>query len=299
MLKNLKFAFFGTSLFAVTVLEVLKKAGLVPSILITTPDKPAGRNLLLMPSPAKKWAQAQNIPCFEPTKLETQSLSQNIEKNILVAMVASYGLIIPKDIINMFSHGILNIHPSLLPKYRGPSPIQTQILHNDKQVGVTIILLDEKMDHGPIVANKQIEISEISWPLSAPVLSECLAHQGGKLMAQIMPDWIAGKIKPQEQVHTLATYTKKIIKNNGLITKNEIEQKPYECILKIRAYEPWPGTFFFAQKQYKNIKCGVNKHIRVKIKDAVYENGMLKIIKVLPEGRNEIDYNLFLKSYNL
>lgn len=279
--------FFGTSRFAVIVLDELTKAGFVPALIVTTPDMPQGRRLVLTPSPVKLWAQEHDIPLLQPEKLDngfSYHLSP-ITYNLFI--VASYGKLIPREVLSLPTHGTLNVHPSLLPKYRGPSPIQSQILADEKTVGVSVMLLDEEMDHGPILTSKQHAVAGIQgveWPLRENDLEEVLAHEGGKLLAEIIPGWIEGTIEARPQDHSKATYTKKIEKEDGLI---DLTDDPYQNFLKIRAYDPWPGTYFFFEKK--------SKKIRVLIKDARFKNGELVIMRVLPEGKKEMDYDDFLR----
>ena len=163
-----------------------------------------------------------------------------------------------------------------------------KILADEKDVGVSIMLLDEKMDHGKIISNFQFPISKLEneWPPRAYELEETLAREGGKLLAEVLPKWTSGSIETRDQDHPKATFTKKISKEDGLIDEGDIVGKPYETFLKIRAYDPWPGVFFFAERG--------GKRIRIKIKDAVYENGVLKISRVIPENGHEMSYSDFL-----
>ncbi len=277
-----KFVFFGTPRFAVIVLDELKHAGLLPALIVTAPDKPAGRGLQLTPPPVKIWAQVNNIKFQQPIRLEIGNWKLEIIPDLCI--VTAYGKILPQWLLEIPKHGTLNVHPSLLPKYRGPSPIQSQILADDRDVGVTIMLLDEKMDRGPIVTSYQLPATSYSniWPPRASELEEVLAHAGGKLLVDAIPRWLAEKITPQEQNHQEATYTKKITREDGLIALEDVVHKPYETFLKIRAFDPWPGTYFFAERH--------GKQIRVKIKDAVFKNGALEVTCVQPEGGREIAY---------
>jgi len=154
-----------------------------------------------------------------------------------VYVIASFGAILPPSIINAPKHGTLNVHPSLLPQFRGPSPIQSALLAGEQKTGVSIMLTNEKMDHGPIIAQEILVIKKDEY---YPELQNRLAELGGSLVARIIPDWVAGKIKAQEQNHRETTFTKLIKKEDGKIDWNE----DADIILrKIRAYTPWPSTW--------------------------------------------------------
>lgn len=269
----LNFAFFGTDEFAVIVLEQLKAKGLIPTLIVTTTDKPKGRKLLLAPPPVKIWAEENKIPCQQDF-----SNLDNPENNFDLFIVASFGKILKKEILDLPKFGALNVHPSLLPKYRGPSPIQTAILNGDTETGVSIMLLDEEMDHGPVLGAKSCELRAFSFP----ELRDKLARAGADLLTKIIPDWIAGKINAQEQKHAQVTYTKKIEKTDGEIKQQDLndKNKSTEIFRKFLAYTPWPGIYFFDQN---------NK--RVKITDASLENDIFVIKKVIAEGKSEMTWN--------
>ncbi len=273
--------FWGTSPFSVGVLEALKEYGITPSLIITAPDKPRGRNLIVTPPPTKTWAQQNNISVLQPEKLDASFIDRLSDVGCQLFIVASYGKIIPKGILDIPKHEALNVHPSLLPRLRGASPIQSAILTEDK-TGVTIMLIDEKMDHGPIVAQKEIPISP--WPLKASVLEPMLAHEGGRLLAETIPRWISGEIKTHEQEHDMATYTKKFTKEDGVI---DLLGDPMANFRKIQAFDVWPKAYFFTTRH--------GKKIRVTITDAEFVEGKLLINKVLPEGKREMGYNDFLR----
>ena len=277
--KNLNFAFFGTSELSVTVLDILIKNGYVPDLVITVPDKPQGRKMIMTPPPVKVFAQSHDLKIAQPDSLLTYNL-QPTTYNLFV--VASYGKIIPKSILDIPKFGALNVHPSLLPKFRGPSPIQSFILSGEKKTGVTIILMDEQVDHGPILAKQELEFSKIN----AKELEEKLAELGGEILVDVIPKWINSEIKPQEQDHNQATFTKKINKEDGFV---DLEKDNPELIYrKFLAFQPWPGIYYFAQKN--------NQKIRVIITDMELKDGLLLIKKVKPESKNEMEYEKFMKS---
>lgn len=291
--NQIKIAFFGNSEFSLIVLKELKKLGIIPDLIVTTPDKPQGRKMILTPTLTKTWAEENSIEYIEPTKLKDESFINKI-KNYNLFIVASYGKIIPKEIIDTPQYKVLNIHPSLLPKYRGPSPLQEQILNNEKEIGVSIMLIDEQVDHGDIIIQKQVNID--GWPIGFIKLQEILASEGSKLLAEVLPDWVRSRIHPQKQDDSLATFTKKVEKNDGLIDLND---NPYKNYLKILAYEDWPKTYFFAEKNINlsNDIAGQRK-IRVIITKATFENNELKIQSVIPEGKKEMSYEDFLRGLN-
>src|SRR5262249_41037008 len=143
------FAFFGTPHFATVVLDALEAHGMLPALIITAPDKPQGRGLELSPSPAKKWAQERGIDVITPATLKDEQLIaelRNTEWDVFV--VAAYTKLIPKSILEIPKHGCLNVHPSLLPKFRGPSPALSAILADERETGVSVMLMNEKMDEG-------------------------------------------------------------------------------------------------------------------------------------------------------
>ena len=280
--QNPKFIFFGTPRFAVFVLEELAAARFTPSLIVTAPDKPQGRNLLITPPPVKKWAVEHDISTLQPETLDAVFTNTLQATNHDLFIVAAYGKILPKELLDVPKFGTLNIHPSLLPKFRGASPVRSAILSDERATGVSIMLLDEKMDHGPIVAQASIEIEKEDWPPPARVLEEMLAREGGKLLAEVIPDFISGKVTPEPQDDSQATYCKKIKKEDGLL---DLTADPYQNFLKIRAYDGWPGAYFFVEHG--------DKEMRVKITDAEFREGKLLITKVIPEGKREMSYTIF------
>lgn len=278
--SEIKIAFFGNSTFSRICLEEMKKNGVLVDLIVTTEDKPVGRKMELTPTPTKTWAEENSIEYITPKSLKNDEFITKISQYNLY-IVASYGKIIPKQVIDLPEYKTLNIHPSLLPKYRGPSPLQEQILKDDKEVGVSVMLIDELVDHGPIVAQEQVILDEI---LGFNRLQELLAKKGSDLLCKILPDWIKGKIKETPQEDSLATFTKKVEKEDGLI--DVVSGDSRKNYLKVLAYEVWPGTYYEIEKG--------DKKIRVKIKKASFKDGQLIIERVLPEGKKEMDYKSFL-----
>lgn len=272
-MSKINFAFFGGEPLSVITLQKLYENSFVPGLIISNPDKPQGRNLEMTSPPTALWAKKYNIPLIQPEKLRKEEIMHNFDFFIVV----SYGKIIPKEILDLPKMGTINVHPSLLPLYRGPSPIVTPILNGDKETGVTIIKIDEEMDHGPILAQEKISLSGNEFIQD---LEKSLAKLGGELLVKIIPEFINGKIRPREQNHMGATYVKKIVKTDGEIN---LEDDPIKNWCKFRAYATWPRTFFF-----KNGK-------RIIITDAELIDNKFIIKKVLPEGKKEIKYEDFVK----
>ena len=205
--------------------------------MITAPDKPVGRKQILSPSPVKELAQKHQIPLFQPKTLK----DSDIEEKLLALgpdlfIVAAYGLILPQNILNIPKFGPINIHPSLLPKYRGASPIQTTILSNDQEAGTSIMLMDKKIDHGPIIALKKIKIENEN----SVDLSKKLAELGADLLITILPKWFKKEIKPVPQDHQKATFTRLIKKMHGKIIWEKSAQQIEQMLM---AYQPWPGIY--------------------------------------------------------
>lgn len=278
----MKYAFFGSADFSVFVLEELERQGKLPDLLVTTPDKPKGRKLLLSPNPAKEWALKKNIKIAEFKNLGSGAKEELAKEEWDVFLVAAYGKIILPDVFNIPKRQTLNIHPSLLPKYRGASPVEHQILNDEKDVGVSLMVIDEFLDHGPVVAQKKVEISD--WPSKKMELEKILAEEGAKLFVEIFPKWLSGYIQEQPQDESKATFTTKLKKEDGLL---DLNADAHMNLLKVKALEVWPTTYFFVDKD--------EKKMRVIITDAELEGGQFKILRVIPEGKKEMNYTDFLR----
>ncbi len=286
--------FFGTSTFSIHVLNKLKELGIVPDYIVTVPDRPAGRKLIMTPPPIKIWAHENSIKCLQFEKLDDEAVKVLKDTDASeIFIVASYGKIIPQSVLDIPLHGCLNVHPSLLPKLRGATPLQTSILEDMQETGVTIIKMDAKMDHGPIVAVHEEKINP--WPINIIDLEKKLALKGAELIADVLPQYIAGKSKLIEQDHELATFTKKVVKEDGLIESEIIDHegnipgdKGYDTYLKYQALYEWPGLYFFMNSKKDSV--------RAKIKEAKWDstNSIFSILKVTPEGKNEMTWKDFL-----
>lgn len=293
--KKLKFVFWGTPDVASETLEILKGNGYLPSLIITAPDRPQGRKMLITPPPVKVWAIENKIPYIQPETLKGgpdvvfENIAQADEPSIAIRehadmrvlkdnirsglfIVVAYGKIMPEEILNMPKLGSINIHYSLLPKYRGASPVESAILNGDEETGISIQKMEFKMDSGPIIAQEKTTILPEE---KASELRARLIKIGGELLVKTLPEFVEGKITPVPQDESKATHCKKIKKEDGLL---ELTGDPVKNYNEFRAYATWPRTFFFKDGK------------RVIVTDAKLENGVFKILKIIPEGGKEIEY---------
>lgn len=270
-MEHLRIVFFGTPQFSVTILEHMKEAGLTPALVVSAPDKKVGRKHILTPPPVAVWAREHNIPLLQPEKPE-EIIQHLREHEYDLFVVAAYGYILSQELITLPKYKTLNVHTSLLPRYRGASPIESAILNGDTETGSSIMLMDNKMDHGPILSQERIPLSEET---NRVELFDILSHHGAQLLVKTIRRWVQGTITPQEQNHKEASSCSKIKKSYGDIT-NDDDKLRYR---KYLAYMGWPGVFFI--DEYGK---------RVKVTKARYEDSSFIIESVIPEGKNEQPY---------
>ncbi|MBI4993591.1 methionyl-tRNA formyltransferase [Candidatus Wolfebacteria bacterium] len=272
----MKFAFFGTPEFASIILEKLINAGFVPQAVICNPDKPVGRKKIITFPPTKTIAQKYNIPVLQPEKLSKDFFQNHPIKDFDFSIVAAYAKIIPKEILEIPRLGAIGAHPSLLPKYRGATPIQSAILNNEKETGAAIFMVDEKVDHGPILALKNIPIDKND---DYKKFQQKLAELSADLLIEILPD-IENKIKTAAiQDESRATFTKKFKTEDALISSEDLEiaknqggEIAVQIERKIKAFNPEPGAYVFINNK------------RVKFLEAEIFEGKLKLKKIQVEG---------------
>ncbi len=283
-MNKLNFIFFGTPDVASETLQILKQAGYLPALIVTSPDAKSGRGLEMHTSPASVFAKENNIPCLKPKKLDEELVLKLSTFDPQLFIVVAYGKILPEKIINMPPLGSLNIHYSLLPKYRGASPVESAILNGEAVTGVTIQKMAYALDSGPIIAQEETPILSDE---KAPDLRKRLIKQGGELLAKLLNTpsaSVGGGWVGVEQDESEATHCEKIKKEDGLIDLADDPRKNYN---KFRAYAHWPRVFFFENNK------------RIIITDAALENGQFIIRKVLPEGRKEQSYDEFRRNHNI
>lgn len=239
---SLKAVFFGTPALAVPTLRACHGGGSGSDIEVvqvcTRPPRRAGRGKVLRPSAVAECASELGIPTIAPGRLDADAAAAIREVRPDVAIAVAYGRLIPDAILGIPEHGVLNLHPSLLPRHRGTSPVQTAILNGDEFTGASIMLLDSGMDSGPVLwRSPRVAISR---DIGAVELSEHLFNVGGVKMPSVVRDWCAGDLVPVPQDESQATFTEMLSKQDGDLDWSE----PADLILRAnRAYQPWPGTY--------------------------------------------------------
>lgn len=232
-----KIIFFGTPEFSETILDSLIKAGHDIAGVFTRPDQKVGRRQEWKKTPVKILAEKKNIPVFTPGKLDETAIAK--VRNLLPSIIitAAYGKIIPQSILDIPKFGALNVHPSLLPKFRGPSPIQNALLSGEKETGTTIMLMNAGIDTGDILKQENFSIDPAD---KLPELSQKLASLSAKLLLETIPLQIEEKIEPQKQNNDEASLCRIIKKGDGRIDWRESAESIYN---RYRAFYPWPGIF--------------------------------------------------------
>jgi methionyl-tRNA formyltransferase len=229
--------FIGTPDFAVPSLRRLAADGHVITAVITQPDRPAGRGRRLAPPPVKVAAEELGLAVLQPPTLrdaEPLDAIRALQPEAIVAV--AYGQILRQELLDIPPRGILNVHPSLLPRHRGASPIAGAILAGDDETGVSIMLMDAGMDSGPVLAQRRVPIGPLD---TTGTLTTSLAELGAGLLAETLPRWLAGEIDPQPQDDSRATVTRLVRKEDGAI---DWTLPAIEIWRRVRAYNPWPGA---------------------------------------------------------
>ncbi|QQS39429.1 methionyl-tRNA formyltransferase [Candidatus Woesebacteria bacterium] len=306
----MKIVFFGTPDNVIPVLNVLHKTfssvdGSCIKAVVTQPPQPTGRQKINTFSAVDNWAYKKSIPrLYTPQDVLREKVPADI------AILAAYGAIIPNDVINYFPYGILNVHPSLLPKLRGASPVQSTLTIGE-DCGVTIIKLDEKMDHGPIVTQFKDTLEEND---TLATLRVRLFEKSAEVIKTLLPAYIKGKVNLKPQDHELATFTRLIKRDDGFVDwkflKSAITGEPTDYVWDIpyiknyqikptpinidrfvRALTPWPGA-------WTKLEIGKTGK-RLKILEVKAHNDNLEIITVQLEGKNPVSWKQFLEVYKV
>jgi len=307
-IKKIKILFFGTSEIAKEILEALVKNEYNISAVVTQTDKKTGREQALKPSQVKEFSEIKKIPVLQPRKLDDEAIKKIKETDPDLIVVIAYGKIIPKEILEIPKYKSINIHPSLLPKFRGPSPIQNAILAGEKETGITIMLVDEKMDHGDILTQKKIEINIED---NTESLMKKISKISADLILETIPLWIDGKIKPLKQDDTKATYCQLVEREDGHIFWDSTAEDIFN---KYRAFQPWPGIFSIWEKESNNSRIKLTKiSIQEKEPESNHElgevmkigkiigvktsKGILVVEEIQPDGKKSISIKDFVNGH--
>ncbi len=246
----------GTPQFAVPTLVSLLHSLYHVVAVYTRPDKPVGRSQQIVWSPVKTLAVEHNIPVIQPKTLKSaEAVGELASFNPELIVVAAFSYILPPEVLSLPKFGCLNVHPSLLPRQRGPSPVVNTLLLGDEFTGVTIMLINALLDSGPILVQRRVAISPND---TAGALTAKLAEIGAQLLTGILPLWIDGRIEPQPQDEARATYSKLITKRDGEVDWHLSAVKLWRWV---KAYNPWPGCYTWWQGK------------RLKIHEAIPLNG--------------------------
>lgn len=278
-----KFVYFGTPDVARDTLAILLERGLTPSLVVSSPERPQGRGLTLTPSETSVFATRHNLPLITPEILDTETIERIKSEGALIGIVVAYGKILPQELIDIFPHGMLNVHYSLLPRYRGASPVESALLNGDERTGVTVQRLVRKMDAGDVLGTSEVTITDTE---TTKELRARLIPLGANLLIEVLPSFISGTLTPVPQDESLVTRAGKFKKEDGLL---DLQGDALLNWRKYRAFFVSPGTHFFHEKN--------GTRTRVKITKASFANGSFVPLRVVPEGKNEMDYADFIKRY--
>src|SRR3989339_1867797 len=284
--------FFGTEQFASEILQSLIDSDSFDiQMVVTQPDRPVGRKQEIEKSPVKLVAEKYNFPIKQPSSKTSLTNLQSEIINLKLNIVCQYGLIIPKEVLEAPELGSINVHPSLLPKYRGASPIQSAIINGETKTGVSIMLMDEKMDHGDILAQQEIAIAPDD---TFPILHNKLLEIAKPLIVNTAQKWVEQKIKPIEQNHNEATFCKMFTRENGRIDWKKSAREIYNLY---RGLQPWPGIFTTADgKRIKLLKIVLAKK-SAGAGEIIFKNqklfvgcgeGAIEILELQNEGKNAL-----------
>lgn len=294
-----RIVFMGSPEFSLPILENLSNNYPVVGV-ITQPDRPAGRGRALLPPPVKVKALELGIPVIQPEKLRDPNAFQTLIRWMPeVIVVAAYGQILRQNVLDLPPAGCINVHASLLPRWRGASPIQFSILEGDERTGVTIMRMDAGLDTGPVLAKTSIPIQPDD---TAGTLSSKLAGQGAALLLETLPGYLSGTISPCAQDELQATYARLLRKEDGLL---DFSLPAEQLARKVRAFNPWPGAYLVWRGQpLKVLRAHVDKPSRKAVPGKLYMygkkpyvdtvEGALALDEVQPSGKKAMSGEVFL-----
>lgn len=251
--SKLRVIFMGTSEFAEIILSALLREKYNIIAVYTQPDKKTGRKQISEKSPVKITAEKNNIPVFTPIRFDIAVLTEVKKQKPDLILVAAYGKILPEAVLDLPEFGAINVHASLLPKYRGASPIQNAILAGEAETGATIMLMNEGIDTGDILSQRAIKINKNE---TSPEVSKKLALSSANLLLKTLPLWLVKKITPQKQNNFMASSCRMISREDGKVNWDDTAENIYN---QFRAFHPWPGIFSIWERDEKILRIKLNK----------------------------------------
>ena len=284
------FAFMGTPDFSTLVLDQLEAAGLLPTLLVTQPDRPCGRGQKLAPSPVALWGEERGIRTVKPEKGRDPLLLEALKEiGPELVITAAFGQLLPPPVLALPPKGCLNIHASLLPRYRGASPVQAALLAGDPETGVTLMLMDEGLDTGPILAQASMAIPEA---VNAGELNLALARLGGELLVDSFEAFLEGRLVHRPQEEEGASITRLLRKADGEV---DFSLTAREVHNHIRAMNPWPGAFAFLEgrryklnraRVYEGILEGTSGQLHIEGRRMIVScaEGALELLEIQPQS---------------
>ncbi len=294
---SIKTVFMGSPEFSLPTLRALAQHYDLIGV-ITQPDRASGRGRELKAPPVKTLALALNIPILQPEKLrEPAAMSQLHEWNPDLIVVAAFGQILKKDVLELPKYGCINVHASLLPRWRGAAPINAAILAGDEEIGVTIMKMDVGLDTGPMLSKKSMRLTP---DLTTGSALQALSQIGADLLIEALPDYLSGKLIPQPQPEDGSTYAPMLKKEEG---KLDFTQDVNELERRVRAFNPWPGTFIdfdgtILKIHRAHVEAGnesAGKRLVVQDQPAVGAGGGILILdEVQPAGKKSMSGKSFL-----
>lgn len=305
----MRIVYFGSPELSVPFLSALiQEADFDVVAVVTQPEKPVGRKAVMTKSAIHEFAITHNIPALTYKSLRSEDVVSELSKfNADIFVVVVYGKIIPKTVLDIPKFGCINVHPSLLPQYRGPSPFRYAILEGKKETGVSIMLLDEGMDTGPVLATQKFPINERE---TGESIQSKIVLIGVPLLLETLRQWTESKIKAVPQAEALATYSKMLEKNDGKI---DWSKSAKELDQQVRAFKPWPGTFFTWKEAGKNVRVSVHETLphrdmpdhtpgsivteENRILVVCGDHTTLELVLIQPEGKQIMSSNDYVRGH--
>lgn len=303
VIKKMNIIFMGTPQFAVPVLQALLSSDYRVAAVCTQPDKPGGRKRQLILSPVKAVAVDNRIPLIQPRTFKSPEAVEELARfRADLIVVAAFGLILPPEVLSLPEFGCLNVHPSLLPRHRGPSPVASAILSGDEVSGVSIMLMDEGMDTGPVLSRREMPVFAED---TAGSLTAKLAQLGAALLVDTLPQWLDRQVEPRPQDESKASYSKLLTSEDG---KLDWHLPAAEICRKVRAYNPWPGCYTHWQGRRLKIhqavplgdvkQGGIGEVVAVPSPSRVgvlTAEGILELRQVQLDGKQEMSIAEFIR----